>query len=116
VHRFLRNLTIYASALAVLLIAPRSMRAAPPEQTHRAVVTRVAPVYPELAKRMHVGGSVVIRVVVLPNGTVSEIHTESGHPLLRSAAEDAVRHWHFAPDPNSSESADCIVSVDFDPH
>ena len=29
---------------------------------HRAVVTRTAPAYPELARRMHVGGKVVLRL------------------------------------------------------
>ena len=112
-QRSLRDLTRHAMIIAALLVAPHPIHAAPPEP-HRAVITRTPPVYPELAKRMGVTGTVTIRAVVLPNGTVSEIHVEAGHPLLRAAAEDAVRHWRFAADPNSS---DCIVAVDFElPH
>lgn len=71
---------------------------------HRAVVTRVAPIYPELARRMHVGGKVVLLVTIQANGTVSSTKVESGHALLTPAAEDAVRHWRFSPNSDISES------------
>jgi TonB family protein len=77
---------------------------------HRTIVTRVSPVYPEIARRMHVGGKVVILATVQANGTVSATKVESGHPLLSAAAEDAVRHWRFAPTPDASESE---VEVNF---
>lgn len=77
---------------------------------HRAILTRVSPVYPELAKRMHVGGKVVLLVSIEANGTVSGTKVESGHALLAPAAQDAVKHWRFAPNPEASESE---IDVDF---
>ena len=77
---------------------------------HRAIVTRVQPVYPELAHRMHVGGKVVLLVEIQPDGTVSDTKVESGHALLVPAAQDAVRKWKFAPNPSASESE---VEVNF---
>jgi TonB family protein len=77
---------------------------------HRAVVTRVPPVYPELAHRMHVGGKVVLLVVIQPDGSVSDAKVESGHALLTNAAQDAVRRWRFSPNPEVSESE---VEVNF---
>ncbi len=77
---------------------------------HRAVVTRVPPVYPELAHRMHVGGKVVLLVQIQADGTVSDTKVESGHALLTSAAQDAVKRWRFAPNPEPSESE---VEVNF---
>ena len=71
---------------------------------HRAIVTRVPPVYPELAHRMHVGGKVVLLVEIQPDGTVSDAKVESGHALLAPAAQDAVRKWKFAPNSSASES------------
>ena len=71
---------------------------------HRAVVTRVAPNYPELARRMHVGGTVVLMVTVQPDGSVAKAKVESGHPLLAAAAEEAVKRWRFEPGPDTSES------------
>jgi TonB family protein len=71
---------------------------------HRAIVSRTAPAYPELAKRMHVGGKVVLLVSIKADGTVSATKVESGHALLAPAAQDAVTHWHFAPAPEASDS------------
>jgi TonB family protein len=77
---------------------------------HRAIVSRVAPTYPELARRMHVGGKVVLLVTIQPDGTVSSTKVESGHALLVLAAQEAVTHWRFAPNPEVSESE---IEVDF---
>jgi TonB family protein len=76
----------------------------------RAIVRKVSPTYPELARRMHLGGTVVLLVTVQPDGAVSSTKVESGHPLLASAAEDAVRRWHFAPASDTSESE---IAVNF---
>ena len=78
---------------------------------HRAIVSRVAPVYPELARRMHIGGRVVLLVSVDANGNVSNTKVESGHALLAPAAEDAVKRWHFAPNPEPTVSE---IDVNFD--
>jgi len=70
----------------------------------RAVVKRVSPIYPELAKRMHISGLVVLQITVQPDGKVSDTKVQSGHALLAPAAEDAVRQWHFAPGPDSTQT------------
>jgi TonB family protein len=77
---------------------------------HRAIVSRTAPAYPELAKRMHVGGKVVLLVSIKADGTVSSTKVESGHALLAPAAQDAVTHWRFSPNPDATESE---VEVNF---
>ena len=77
---------------------------------HRAIVSRTAPAYPELARRMHVGGKVVLLVSIKADGTVASTKVESGHALLAPAAQDAVTHWRFAPNPDATESE---VEVNF---
>jgi TonB family protein len=84
-----------------LAIGATTALAAP---THRAIVSRVSPVYPELARRMHVAGKVVLLVTIQPDGTVSATKVESGHALLAPAAQDAVSRWRFAAGPEASES------------
>lgn len=79
---------------------------------HRAVLVRVPPAYPELARRMHVSGSVVMVVQIRPDGTVGEARIESGHALLRHAAEDAVHRWRFAPGPATAVSVAITFDVD----
>ena len=92
-------------------IAHAAEPASPP--SHRTVITRVPPVYPELARRMRLTGTVTLRIVVQPNGTVSEIHIESGHPILGAAAQEAVARWRFStgPDPTTIH-----IDVVFDQH
>jgi len=61
----------------------------------RRIVSKVAPVYPDLAKRMHVGGMVRVEVVVRANGSVKSTRVVGGNPVLIESATDAVRKWKF---------------------
>jgi TonB family protein len=65
------------------------------EENGRKVQTKVAPVYPELARRMKITGVVKVQVMVAPNGTVKDVRVVGGHPLLANAVVDAVRKWHY---------------------
>jgi TonB family protein len=98
-----------ALLLAGGLVACASAAFAAPAQ--RAVVSRVTPAYPELARRMHVTGKVVLLVTIQADGKVSATKVESGHALLAPAAQDAVSRWRFAPAPEASESE---IDVNFD--
>ena len=77
---------------------------------HRNVVSKVPPTYPELARRMHISGTVVLRLTVQPDGSVSDAKVESGHALLGPAAQEAVKRWKFEPAPDTS---DMTVDVNF---
>jgi TonB family protein len=63
----------------------------------RSVVSRVPPVYPELAKRMKISGQVKVEATVDENGKVTSVKTLSGSKMLAPAAEDAVKKWKFEP-------------------
>lgn len=76
----------------------------------RVVKQRIPPVYPELARRMHIGGVVRIEATVAPDGSVSATKTLSGNHMLSGAAEDAVHKWKFVP---ASEQSTVEVAVDF---
>ena len=92
--------------LALLLGASVARAAEPP----RAIIVKIAPSYPELARRMHLSGTVTVRVSIAPDGTVTRTQTESGHGLLAPAAIEAIRRWRFAPAP---EQTDTLVGVTF---
>ncbi|HYR42864.1 MAG TPA: energy transducer TonB, partial [Terriglobia bacterium] len=61
------------------------------------VVKMVAPVFPPLASRAHVAGTVVLEAIVTVEGTVDRIRVVSGHPLLVQAAIDCVKRWQYEP-------------------
>jgi len=66
-----------------------------PSEATRTVMSRVVPVYPELARTMNAKGIVRLDVLVAPNGTVKSIKVIGGHPLLVQAAERAVQKWKW---------------------
>jgi TonB family protein len=76
----------------------------------RAVKSRIAPVYPEIAKRMRIAGEVRLQVTVDPDGKVTDVKKISGNTLLLTAAEDAVRKWRFE---SGSETSTVEVSLNF---
>jgi len=55
------------------------------------------PAYPAAAKAAKASGTVVVQVLVDEGGSVMTADAVSGHPLLRSAAEQAARIAHFRP-------------------
>jgi len=61
------------------------------------VIKMVPPVYPVLASRARVSGTVVLEATLTAQGTVSEIRVISGHPLLIQAAIDCVKQWQYEP-------------------
>ncbi len=83
--------------MTVFPLAPAQESAA--SQHPRTVVRRAAPVYPEIARRLHVTGAVKILATVTPNGSVKSVETRGGHPILAQAAEEAVMKWKYATGP-----------------
>ncbi len=53
--------------------------------------------YPVLGPRMRVQGSVVLQAIVAADGTIENLRVLSGPAILASAAQQAVRQWHFKP-------------------
>jgi len=72
----------------------------------RKVASRVAPTYPDLAKKMHIRGMVKVEAVVRPNGSVKSTRVLGGNPVLVDAAADAVNKWKF--EPAQSETTEVI--------
>lgn len=98
--------------LLVILSLSGSLLFAQAGSNERKVVTRVAPTWPELARRMHLQGVVRLEVVVRPNGTVKSTRVVGGSPVLVEAAKDAVNKWKFEA---AAEETTEAVQVSFVP-
>ena len=61
------------------------------------IIHKVEPIYPELAKRARLSGKVVLRITIDEAGFVQEVGVIDGHPMLSSAAVEAVRQWQYRP-------------------
>jgi TonB family protein len=97
-----KRLLLAASALTVFTGAALSAQVGSTDESKRKIKTKVAPTYPELAKRMSVGGKVKIEVVITPDGHVRSTKVVGGHPLLVQACQDAVKEWKFVPGPDET--------------
>jgi TonB family protein len=82
------------------------------EQLTRKVKTRVAPVYPDIARRMNITGTVRVLVVLSSNGTVKSTKLVGGHPILVNAAMNALKKWKFEP---ASDESTGLVEFKFQP-
>lgn len=101
-----------AAVVGFVLLHPVSSHAQQ-DQITRKVKTRVSPAYPDLARRMSIAGVVKVQVVVAPNGTVKNTKVVGGHPLLVTAAVEAVKKWRFEP---AADETTGVVEFKFDPN
>ena len=104
------RMVLTAAAVSIFMGAVGFAQTSTMEEGKRKVKTRIAPVYPDLAKRMNVTGKVKIEVIISPDGRVKSTRVVGGHPLLVQACQDAVKEWKFTP---SNEETTQIVEFDF---
>jgi len=104
-----RNLIAVAALFATLLTGTSKAQA--PGREERKVVSRIAPFYPEIAKRMQIGGVVKLEVVVRANGRVKSTKVLGGSPVLIQAATTAVGKWKFEVAPQETTE---VVQVVFE--
>lgn len=86
-----------------------SMEAAPPPPplpTHPLKVShwaegnliyRVQPLYPPIARQARVQGAVALRAIISKTGTIENLVVVRGHPMLSTAAIEAVKQWRYRP-------------------
>jgi protein TonB len=77
---------------------------APPKQVTRGgevqaslLIFKPEPVYPPLAKQARVSGTVRLSAIISTDGRIAQLRAMSGHPLLVTAAMDAVKRWAYSP-------------------
>jgi TonB family protein len=105
IHRVRRKTllkVLQAAAFAAIVALALPVRAG----DTRAVKSRVAPIYPEIAKRMRITGEVQLQATVDAEGKVKDVKPVSGNHMLEGAAENAVRQWKFEPG-----DGDSVVTV-----
>jgi TonB family protein len=101
--------TQYALALFLLLLTlfgPAQGAQSQQSPGTRRITRQVAPVYPDVAKKMNLGGTVKVIAVVGADGEVKSVEPMGGSPVLLKAAQDAIAKWKFAPGAESKETVE----------
>lgn len=75
------------------------------------VASPVRPNYPMLARQMRVQGSVILQALISKDGVIQNLRVVSGPHILASAAQDAVRQWHFKPHFQGSEAVETQAKI-----
>lgn len=93
-------------AMVLSVTAPRV-----PAQESRKAVANPTPVYPEVARRLRLTGTVKVQVVIASNGQIKEVKVVGGHPVLVNAVEETLKNWKYAP-----ASSETTASLEFNFH
>ena len=103
---------IIAISLSVLVLSPSVSHTQEQAQAKRKVVNQPIPVYPQLASKLHITGTVKVEATVAPSGAVTSTQVVGGSPVLVSAAVEAVQKWRWAP---ASQETKELIALDFHP-
>jgi TonB family protein len=76
------------------------------------LISQRRPQYPPLAKQAKVQGVVQFQAVIAADGHVTNLQVISGHPLLVTAAMEAVRDWVYTPTLLNGNPVEVITQID----
>lgn len=93
-------------SLCAALLAGSAIAAA----QERKIVRREEPVYPPIAERMQLHGTVKLKIWIRADGTVRRLEYIGGHPLLAESALKAVKAWHYQP---ADQESTTVVELKF---
>jgi TonB family protein len=68
----------------------------------RKVKTSVKPAYPDVARQMHITGTVRLEATVAPDGKVRDTRVIGGSPMLAQEATAAVKKWKYEEAPKET--------------
>ena len=102
---------LFLSSASVVFSHPSLFAQQDESEVERKVLSRVAPTYPDLARKTNIHGAVKLGVVIGPDGRVESTKVIGGNPVLIQAALDAVRKWKYEAGPQRTSE---VVELKFD--
>jgi protein TonB len=80
-----------------------------------SLIHRVEPVYPAIARFMHLSGRVELRAIIGTDGTMQRLEVLSGNAILALAAVSAVEQWRYRPTQLNNEpvEVETYITVNF---
>jgi periplasmic protein TonB len=80
-----------------------------------ALIRKVQPEYPALARIAHVSGTVRLRAIIGVDGQIRELEVLSGSSFLQAAAVAAVRGWRYRPTLLNGQAVEVetLITVNF---
>jgi TonB family protein len=76
------------------------------------LISNPQPIYPQIAREARISGTIELAVIIGPDGHVQQMNVVSGHPLLRTAAMDAVKDWVYQPTLLNNQPVSVSTNID----
>ncbi|MDX2151022.1 MAG: energy transducer TonB [Bryobacteraceae bacterium] len=108
--------TVCLLALVTLSFAVTEGRAivkVPPPEAFKAAIEQPKPEYNPIAKRLRVGGEVVVEASVDETGAVTDVKVVSGNALLSQTVVKAVKDWKFTPFKENGAPSPAVATLKF---
>ena len=106
-----RSLLIAAALVASFALGVPSTSSAQ-DEIGRKAVKQEAPLYPELAHRLNITGTVKLELEIARDGKVTNAKALGGNPVLIDSAMKAAKQWLYAP---AAQETTQIVAIKFNP-
>jgi TonB family protein len=107
--------TIWLLACSGLLTAQDALLRVSETEARKAVVKKVEPEYPAMARQIRLSGQVQVDVVIAETGAVEKVSVLKGNVLLSNSAVSALKKWKFTPFAGAANKpAKAIASLTFD--
>jgi TonB family protein len=89
----------------------RRLRVGGAARSFPRLLAKVEPVYPHLARQRKIQGTVIFEILISAKGSVESARLLSGHPLLVTAAREAVVRWRYESPRFNGESVEVITTA-----
>jgi periplasmic protein TonB len=76
------------------------------------LIRKVTPAYPPLAKQARIQGTVRFTALIDKEGNIAALQLISGHPLLVTSAQEAVKQWRYAPTLLNGERVEVLTQIE----
>lgn len=106
-------------SLAIVVLSICAFAQGEPKKVSRsealaAVLSKVQPDYPTIAKQLNLHGTTEMEALVSEDGLVEKVNIVSGNPVLTKPSAEALKKWKFRPFLSDGKPAKALVSVTFD--
>jgi len=83
------------------------------DEARKAIMSKVNPEYPAMARQMRLGGKVQVDAYIDTDGKVEKVQVINGNALLTSAAVNAVKRWKFSPFTTDGKPVRAVAGFSF---
>jgi len=85
-------------------------------EAKKAIIKKVTPNYPPIARQMKLSGRVELTVTIDEDGGVESAKIKNGNPILGGSAVMATKQWKFSPFTADGKASKATTVITFDFH